>query len=53
MRDLPPLTAKDVVFSSPEKSEEIIDSLIKLASADGELEPREQKLIDEIKSLMK
>ena len=53
MRDLPPLTAKDVVFSSPEKSEEVIDSLIKLASADGELEPREQKLIDEIKSLMK
>ena len=52
-RDLPALTANDVVFSTPERGNEIIEDLLKLASADGELEAREQKLIDEIKSLMK
>jgi tellurite resistance protein len=53
MRDLPALIAADVVFSTPEKGKEVVADLIKLASADGELESREQKLIDDITSLMK
>lgn len=53
MRDLPELIAADVVFSTPEKGKEVVADLIKLASADGELESREQKLIDDITSLMK
>ena len=53
MRELPALTANDVLFSTPEKGKEVADDLIKLASADGELDPREQKLIDEINSMMK
>ena len=53
MRDLPALTINDVAFSTPEKGNEVVADLIKLASADGELEPREQKLIDDIKSMMK
>ena len=52
MRDLPELTASDVVFSTTEKGEEVLVDLIKLASSDGDLEPREQKLIDDIKVLM-
>mgnify|MGYP000506767410 CR=1 FL=1 len=47
------LTENDVVFSTPEKGNEVVADLIELASADGELEPREQKLIDDIKSMMK
>ena len=51
--NLPDLEKKDVVFSTPEKGEEVIANLTELASADGELEPREQELIDKVKSLMK
>ena len=50
--NLPSLTKEDVSFSTPEKGTEVVADLINLASADGELEPREQQLIDQIKSLM-
>jgi len=52
MRDLPALIASDVAFSTPEKGKEVVADLLKLASADGELENREQKLINDIISLM-
>jgi tellurite resistance protein len=50
--DLPNLTKEDVIFSTPEKGKEVVAELVELASADGDLEPREQKLIDDINALM-
>ena len=51
-RDLPELKKEDVSFSTPERGKEAVNELINLASSDGEIEPREQKLIDDINALM-
>lgn len=48
---LPDLTKEDVTFSSEEKFQEVVDTLMKLASSDGNIEESEKDLIDRIKSL--
>lgn len=49
---LPELVKADVTFSSKERGQEVIDKLIELASADGQMDVLENTLINKIKSLM-
>ena len=49
---LPELTKLDVTFSSRERGQEVLNKLIELASADGEMERAEKALIEKIKNMM-
>jgi len=50
--NLPELTEKDVFFYDQVKKDEVLNNMTNLASSDGSIEAREQKLIDDVKSLM-
>ncbi len=49
---LPELTKVDVTFSSKERGQDVINKLIEIANADGEMEQAEQELIAKIKDMM-
>lgn len=49
---LPELTKAEVTFSSKERGQEILDKLIQIANADGEMDTAERVLIDKIKNMM-
>lgn len=51
-KTLPQLTKDDVIFSSKERANEVLEKLTKLAMADGELEGEEKEFIDKVKSLI-
>ena len=51
-KSLPPLTKKDVTFSSSEKTNDVLEKLKELAFADGEFEQQEKDLIATIEALL-
>ncbi len=51
--ELPPLTVKDIKFSSPEKAYQVLENLHKLAAADGKVEVAETRLLKDFEKLIK
>jgi tellurite resistance protein len=49
---LPELTKVDVIFSSKERGQKVLNKLIELANTDGVFEPAEKALIDKINNMM-